>query len=216
MKKNRSILILCIILFLYGCNSNKNPDQVRGKASRITRSTDESPLQKITSDTEEKNRFNLLMYGLDIAQKNLKLKYKKDTKSRDSINNYKGFETWILDKAQTQQQEELSKAFIYAYNCLDTKVKTLNSQMTIMQYVEGAFSEYLYDTYRTSRQYYARLYGNKTGGFPVNHVSSFFEYLIHSLIKDHDTNEKKFQIMKDILENKNSKIYTDISKLLTD
>ncbi|AHH07746.1 Hypothetical protein BCD_1680 (plasmid) [Borrelia crocidurae DOU] len=40
--------------------------------------------------------------------------------------------------------------------------------------------------------------------------------MIHTLIKDHDTNEKKFQIMKDILEDKNSKIYKDISKLLTD
>ncbi|AHH07747.1 Hypothetical protein BCD_1681 (plasmid) [Borrelia crocidurae DOU] len=167
MNKNKSILILCIILFLYGCNSNKNPAQANGDASQITRFPDESPLQKINSDTEEKNRFNLLMYGLGLAKQNLKIKYKDNAKSRDSIDKYEIFRTWILDKAQIQKQKELSKAFINAYNCLDKKVKTLNNHMTIMQYVEDAFAEYLYNKYKTSRQYDARLYGNQTGGFPV-------------------------------------------------
>ncbi|ACH94225.1 hypothetical protein [Borrelia duttonii] len=216
MNKNKSILILCIILFLYGCNANKTPAQANGDASQITRSTDESPLQKINSDTEEKNRFDLLMYGLGIAQKNLKIKYKDDAKYLVSINKYEIFRTWILDKSQIQKQKELSKAFINAYNCLDKKVKTLSNHMTIMQYVENAFAEYLYNEYKTNSKYDARLYGNKTGGFPANHVSSFFESLIHTLIKDHDTNEKKFQIMRDILEDKNSRIYKNISKLLTD
>ncbi|WP_049752031.1 hypothetical protein ACE4V3_04555 (plasmid) [Borrelia recurrentis] len=194
----------------------KNPTQANGDASQITRSTDESTLQKINSDTKEKNRFDLLMYGFGLAQKNLTIKYKDNAKSLDPINKYEIFRTWILDKAQIQKQKELSKAFINAYNCLDKKVKTLNNHMTIMQYVENAFAQYLYNEYKTSRQYDARLYGNKTGGFPVNHVSSFFESLIYTLIKDHDTNEKKFQIMKDILEDKNSRIYKNISKLLTD
>ncbi|WP_024655121.1 hypothetical protein [Borrelia hispanica] len=233
MNKNRSILMLCIILFLYSCNANKKPSQRVTYSVQTTRSTDKflkpqdlgstfpthNP-HNITLTTEEKMKFEILIYALDIYKKDKLAFYQKlqqdiNQELQNLLNKYDRFRTWILDDAHIQEQKELSNAFNYAYKRIYNKLQRFENDQTTMQYIEGAFYNYLYDKYKDNHHYDGRLYGNTNAGFPTNYVSSFFEYLIHTIIEKYDTNKEIFQAIKNELENKNSKNYTNTLNMLT-
>ncbi|WP_024654553.1 hypothetical protein [Borrelia hispanica] len=244
MNKNKSILILCFTLFLYGCNSNKHLAKLNNEPIKTITDeqhptpekptiipTDEKEEQKSNRKpqdqpkpeltTEEKTKFKTLIHALEIYKKdNLLLherfKYKISQGLQNILNKYNIFHTWILDNAQTQQQKELSKAFNYAYKLIYNKLQSLKNNMTMMQYIEGAFYNYLYDKYKNNNQYDGRLYGNTYADSDNNYVSSFFNDLIHIAFDKYDTNEKIFQVMKNELENKNSHTYKDTLNKLTD
>ncbi|AHH07799.1 Hypothetical protein BCD_1733 (plasmid) [Borrelia crocidurae DOU] len=224
MKENKNILILCIIL-LYNCNANKTPSQRMPDSVQTTKSQDlESKSQKhahITLTTEEKMKFEIFIYALDIFQKDqfaLSNKMKKDInqKVKNLFNKYDKFRSWILDDKHIQEQKELSKAFNYAYNrILYNKLKRFNNDQTTMQYIEGAFYYYLYDQYKDNHHYDGKLYGNTNSGFPTNYVSSFFDHFMYKIIEKYDTNEKIFQAIKNELEDKNSEIYAKTLNMLS-
>ncbi|AFI32041.1 hypothetical protein [Borrelia crocidurae] len=231
MKKNKNILILCIIL-LYNCNANKTPSQRMPDSVQTTKSQDnllkpqdpESKSQKhahITLTTEEKMKFEIFIHALDISKKDkfafsTKMKQDINQKVQNLLNKYDKFRSWILDDKHIQEQKELSKAFNYAYNrILYNKLKRSDNDQTTMQYIEGAFYYYLYDQYKDNHHYDGKLYGSTNPGFPNNYVSSFFEHFINTVIAKYDTNEKIFQAIKNELEDKNSALYAKTLNMLS-
>ncbi|WP_024654321.1 hypothetical protein [Borrelia hispanica] len=233
MNKNKSILILCIIL-LYNCNANKTPCQRMPDSVQTTKSQDnllkpqdlESKFQKhahITLTTEEKMKFEIFIYALNISKKDRSAFYKrlkqdknKNQELQNLFNKYEKFRSWILDDKHIQEQKELSKAFNYAYNhILYNKLKRFDNDQTTMQYIEGAFYYYLHDKYKDNHHYDGKLYGNTNSGFPNNYVSLFFEHFIHTIIKKYDNNKEIFQAIKNELEDKNSKIYANTLNMLS-
>ncbi|ACH95194.1 hypothetical protein ACE4V3_04425 (plasmid) [Borrelia recurrentis] len=231
MNKNKSILILCIIL-LYGCNANKTPSQRMPDSAQITKSQDdllkpqdlESKSQKhahITLTTEEKMKFEIFIYALNIFQKDRfafynRMKQDISQEVKNLFNKYYKFRSWISDDQHIQEQKELSKAFNYAYNrILYNKLKSSDNDQITMQYIEGAFYYYLYDQYKDNHHYDGKLYGSTNSGFPTNYVSLFFEHFIYTIIAKYDTNEKIFQAIKNELEEKNSEIYAKTLNMLS-
>ncbi|AHH07260.1 Hypothetical protein BCD_1194 (plasmid) [Borrelia crocidurae DOU] len=113
MKKNKSILILCITLFLYACGANQNSDTFKKSQYEMTLTL---PINSSKSNltAEEKNKFGLLIYAFDILKQD-KLLSKQDTlsslqnvpttKVTNLLNKYDRFRTWISDDAHVQEQK---------------------------------------------------------------------------------------------------------------
>ncbi|ACH94149.1 Mlp family lipoprotein [Borrelia duttonii] len=230
MNKNKGILILCIILFLYGCNSNKNPVKVKGETSRVTRSIDQHDSQN-TLTTEEKNRFESLQYAMntEIEAHEQTLKRRKTNPSEPLselsagiIKTYKRFIKWISDDSNIEKQRELSDAFKNVYNFLEQKREKLASKQhpDMKRYIQGAFYDIQDNEYKKKHQYDPNLYGGPKNK-KYNRVREFF----HSIrlntvdiyyINNDTSNETILKKMKEELQNKESDTYKDSLALWTD
>ncbi|AHH07954.1 Hypothetical protein BCD_1888 (plasmid) [Borrelia crocidurae DOU] len=223
MKKNKSSLMLYIMLFLYACGANQNSDTLKKSQYEMTLTL---PINSSKSNltVEEKNKFGLLIYAFDILKQD-KLLSKQDTLSSHQnvpttkitslINKYDRFRTWISDDAHVQEQKKLANSFHDAYTFLINKQNELASNQEIRQYIEGAFVYYSNDKYKGKHKYNPRLYGSIDPSKP-NYVDLFFDNLITTVIGKYDTNEEIFQKLKEELQNKESDTYKRSLALWTD
>ncbi|ACH94164.1 hypothetical protein [Borrelia duttonii] len=225
MNKNINILILFITLFLYGRNEDKNLDKLNNESDKTPINiTPTNPLKSILT-SKEKNIFDVLIYALDTEKERILLeienieKHRRDDKdyyemnqeSKNKVNKYTKFRTWILDNTRKQEQKELSNAFSYTYNFIENKRKKLasNKHQNTKEYIQGAYYQYQNDEYKKEHTYNEDLYGNScTRG--ASCIEMLFFYILHiSMIPKeyYDTNEEIFKKMKHVLQNKHDYQY---------
>ncbi|ACH95185.1 hypothetical protein ACE4V3_06225 (plasmid) [Borrelia recurrentis] len=189
MNKNKSILILYITLFLYGCDTDKFDNKLQTQSA--TRFTTEQKLttqrpnvimqkstihasQKPMLSSEEKDKFKLLKYALDMDLKAYQQNY-TNPKAEEVANIYKNIINWISNNLNIEEQKDLINSFSHVYTFIKNKLNN-NPNMDIIQYVEDAYYNFQDDEYKKEHTYDSKLYG-KPHGANHNSITMFF-YLI--------------------------------------
>ncbi|AFI32027.1 hypothetical protein [Borrelia crocidurae] len=226
MNKNKSILILYITLFLYGCDTDKFSNTLKTQSS--TTLTTEQKLttqkpnvtmqkskiyssQKPILTAEEKDKFELLKYALKMDLKAYQKNY-TNPKAKKVANIYSNIINWISNNLHIQEQKDLINAFSHVYTFIKNKIDN-NPNMNIMQYIESAYYNFQDDEYKKAHTYDSKLYGNLHGE-KHNSITMFF-YLIKLNAIERQTNlqdneefyKNAIQKIKNELQDKTSDSY---------
>ncbi|AFI32085.1 hypothetical protein [Borrelia crocidurae] len=171
MNKNRIILTLCSMLFLYSCNVNTPNNKFKNAKLQE---------QAVTLTNDEQHKFNLLMNKIDQSFKAHTFLSKKS--NSNAIEKYQKFRNWILN--DIKKQKELSNSFSKAYHSFKNTRQAFPTNNAIEQHVNNALnlhqnSGYSNNTYEISQ------YDD------INHNN------IIEIFEDNNTNEKIFQRLKE-------------------
>ncbi|ACH94171.1 Mlp family lipoprotein [Borrelia duttonii] len=226
MNKNKSMLILYITLFLYGCDTDKfgNKLQTQSLTTLTTKQklTTQRPnvtmqkskiysSQKPILSAEEEDKFKLLKYALDMDLKAYQQHY-TNPKAKKVANIYSNIIQWISNDLHIQEQKDLINSFNHIYTFIKNKLDN-NPNMDIIQYIKGAYYNFQDDEYKKAHTYDSKLYGNLHGE-KHNSITMFF-YLIKLNAIERQTNlqdneefyKNAIQKIKNELQDKTSDSY---------
>ncbi|WP_024654498.1 Mlp family lipoprotein [Borrelia hispanica] len=237
MNKNVSILMLCIILLLYGCNSDKFDSKLKTQPETTLKHTKDpdNPIKSLTnppliknyetSTDPMKSPTNTAITLTDKEKRNLDiLRYAFDIiiRKQQSLNKNDTLDT-IETKEDAQKLETKYNTFWtwISDNAQIQKLKELsNSFSKIYNFIEEkrnklASNKNIKEYIQGALYFYQDDEYNNTHTFDIkiysdsqeNYIANFFEYVLTATIIEYDTNEEIFQSIKKEFQDKNSESY---------